>query len=132
MKKYILACLLMVLAIASNSAVAEWVKVYGNDKVVAYADPTTIRKRGNITKVSSLFDFKLENTVSDGNTYMSVMRETEFNCKDHLQHMVGYSIYSGNMSKGRMIEKGTDPQDWKPVSQSNIAHAMWEYACTKD
>lgn len=132
MKSMGLVFLLMLLAVVSNSALAEWVKVYGNDKVVAFADPSTFHKRGNIVKISSLFDFRAGNVLSDGDSYLSVLRETEFNCKDHLQHMVGYAIYSGSMGKGKVLENGADPQDWKPVSQMNIAHAMWQFACAGD
>lgn len=129
MKKIILAAMMMGIG---ASASAEWVRVGGNDKVTAYADPATLRQKGNIMKVTSLFDFKAESLLTDGSPYMSVMRETEFNCKDHVQHMVGYSIYSANMGKGKQLEKGSDPQDWKPVTPSGIAHAMWNFACERD
>lgn len=120
------------MAAASNSVLADWNRVSGNDKVTAYADNSTIRKKGNLVKIWSLFDFKNENTMSDGGSYLSVMRETEFNCKDHVQHMLSYSIHSGNMGKGRVLDKGGDPQDWKPVSQSAIATAMMGFACSKE
>ena len=132
MKKIIMAALMMLMAGLSTTALAEWVRVSGNDKVTAYADLTTVRRKGNIVRLTSLFDFKVENLQTDGSPYLSVMRETEFNCKDHVQHMVGYSIYSGNMGKGKMLDKGTDPQDWKPVSQSGMAVAMREFACSKE
>jgi len=132
MKRIILVSSLLLLISMSSSALAEWVKVAGNDKLTAYADPSTLRKKGNITKIWSLFDFRAENTLTDGSPYLSVMRETEYNCKDHVQHMLSYSIYSGNMGKGKLLDKGGDPQDWKPVSQSGMAMAMMEYACSKD
>lgn len=132
MKKVLLAALMMWMAGVSSAALAEWVRVSGNEKVTAYADPTTVRRKGNIVRVTSLFDFKNENLLTDGSPYLSVVRETEFNCKDHVQHMVGYSIYSGNMGKGRMLDKGTDAQEWKPVSQSGMAVSMREYSCSRE
>jgi hypothetical protein len=132
MQKIILALLVPYLAVAGNTALADWVRVNGNDKVTAYADSSSIRKKGNLVKIWSLFDFKAENTLSDGSPYLSVMRETEFNCKDHVQHMLSYSIHSGNMAKGRVLDKGGDPQDWKPVAQSGIATSMMAFACSKD
>lgn len=116
----------------SMSVLGEWFRVSGNDKVTAYADTTSVRQKGNIVRVTSLFDFKVENLVEDGTPYLSVVRETEFNCKDRVQHMVGYTIYSGNMAKGRVLDKGSDPQDWKPVSPSGIANSMRNFACSRD
>ena len=116
----------------SGSVMADWDKVYSNDKLIVFADPSSIRRKGNIVKVSTLFDFKAENTYSDGSLYMSIMRETEFNCKDNLQRMVSYSIHSGKMGKGRLVDSGTSPQDWKQVSKANIALDMKTFACDSE
>jgi hypothetical protein len=132
MKRIILAALMMLTAGVSASALAEWVRVSGNDRVTAYADPGTLRKRGNIVKITSLFDFKEENTFADGSPYISVLRESEFNCKDNVQHMISYAIYSGNMARGHVVDKGGEPQDWKTVSPSNMALAMRDYACKRE
>ena len=116
----------------SGSVMADWDKVYSNDKLIVFADPSSIRRKGNIVKLLTLFDFKAENTYSDGSLYMSIMRETEFNCKDNLQRMVSYSIHSGKMGKGRLVDSGASPQDWKPVSKANIALDMKTFACDSE
>ena len=132
MKRIILTSL-MLLAVGMNVGVAaEWVRVAGNDKVSAYADAANIRKKGILVKIWSLFDYKVDNVLSDGTHYASVMREAEFNCKDHVQHMLSYSIHSGSMGKGRVLDKGGEPQDWKPVSQGAIAMSMFDFACNKE
>lgn len=117
------------LGIMSTNAAADWVRVYSNDKLVAFADSSSIRKKGNILKVLSLFDFKAENVLTDGESYNSIIRETEFNCKDNQQRMISFSIHSGKMGKGKMLESGSDPQDWKPVSKEAVAVEMRDYAC---
>lgn len=131
MKKIILSTLLL-LAGTSSSALADWVRVSGNDKVVVFADATTMRKKGNIVKISSLFDFKTESVYNDGNSYMSIVRETEFNCKDNLQRMISYAIYAGKMGKGNVVDSGTNLQDWKPVSKAGIAISMKKFACESE
>lgn len=132
MKKIYMAALMSLMTMASMSALAEWFRVSGNEKVSAYADTTSLRQKGNIVRMTSLFDFKVENLLEDGTSYQSVIRETEFNCRDHVQHMVGFSLYTGNMGKGRLLDKGADPQDWKPVSPSGIANAMYRFACSRE
>ena len=131
MKKIMLVNAVLLMTAVSSSAMAEWVRVHTNDKVTLYADPTTIRKKLYIVKIWSLFDYKANNVLSDGNQYLSSMRETEFNCRDNLQRMIGYSIYSGKMGKGKLLDSGSEPQDWKPVSKANIALEMKNFACER-
>lgn len=132
MKRIYVAALMALMTSASNSALAEWFRVSGNDKVTAYADTTSLRQKGNIVRMTSMFDFKVENLLVDGTSYQSVVRETEFNCRDHVQHMVGFSLYTGNMGKGRVLDKGGDAQDWKPVSPSGMANSMYKFACSRE
>lgn len=132
MRKIIFAVLVLLTTVMSNSAMAEWVRVHGNDKVTVYADPSTMRNRLYIARIMTLFDFRSENVMSDGNQYMSVIRETEFNCRENLQRMISYSIYSGKMGKGRVLDNGSEAQDWKPVSRASIALDMKNYACERN
>lgn len=131
MKNVMLASLVLLSGV-STSVCADWVKIYSNDKMTAYGDPTTLRVRGNISKISSMFDFKTEAALADGNTYNSVVRDTEFNCRENLQRMMGYSIFSGKMAKGKVLDIGADAQDWKPVSKLKVAIDMKDYACNSD
>jgi hypothetical protein len=43
--------LILLLAVLSSSAMAEWIKVGANDNSTIYADPATIRKEGNMVKM---------------------------------------------------------------------------------
>jgi hypothetical protein len=132
MKKIIFAAVVLWVTAASNSAMAEWVRVNGNDKLNAYADPSSVRKKGNITKITSLFDFRAENSLSDGSVYLSIIRETEFNCKQNQQRMVAYSIHAAKMGKGKVLESGSEPQDWKRSSREAIALSMKNFACSRN
>lgn len=132
MKKIMLASTLLVLSVLSSSAMAEWVRIYGDDKMNAYADSASIRKKGNVTKVFSLFDFRDENTLKEGAAYQSIVRETDFNCKQNQQRMVSFVIYSGKMAKGKVVESGDETQDWKTVSREQVARDMKKYVCSND
>jgi hypothetical protein len=129
MKKILLAAVVLLMTVASGSALAEWVWVASSDKVTAYADPSSMRKKLNIVKLWTLFDYKTEGALTDGSPFLSVMRETEFNCKDNFQRMTGYSIHSGRLGKGKTLESGNEPQEWKPVSRSAMALQMKKFAC---
>ena len=49
MKKLLLT---LMLAVVSTSAMAEWVEVGTTDSHLVYADPASIRKVGDIVKIS--------------------------------------------------------------------------------
>ena len=132
MKKIIFVILVILTTLVSTSAMAEWIRVHGNDKVTVYADPSTIRKKLYVVRIMTLFDFRAENVLADGNQYMSIMREAEFNCREKQQRMISYSIYSGKMGKGKVLDSGSEPQEWKPVSRASIALDMKNFACEKN
>jgi len=49
---------------------AEWVEVSEGDSVTVYADPSTIRKKGNTVKMWSLFDYHTpQQLLSGGRSY---------------------------------------------------------------
>lgn len=132
MKSLKLLLVFLLLSGMSSVALAEWVRIYGNDQLNAYADASSIRKRGNITKVVSLFDFREVRVLKDGTPYHSIIREAEFNCKQNQQRMVSFAIYSAKMAKGKIVESGEETQDWKTVSREQIARDMKKYVCSKE
>jgi len=50
--------ILILLIVASGSAMAEWAPDGGNDRFTLYSDLTTISKSGNMVKMLRLTDFK--------------------------------------------------------------------------
>jgi hypothetical protein len=132
MKRLKLLAVFLMLSGMSSAALAEWVRIYGNDQLNAYADAASIRKKGNITKVIALFDFRDERVLKDGMPYQSIVRETEFNCKQNQQRMVSFAIYSAKMAKGKIVESGDEAQDWKTVSREQVARDMKKYVCSRD
>ena len=56
--------LMMLLVVSGGPAYAEWVEVSASKVagVIAYADPGTIRRKGDLVKMSSLFDLQTTQT----------------------------------------------------------------------
>ena len=65
--------LIMLLVTSGGPAYAEWVEVSTNKMagVIAYVDPDTIRRKGDLVKMSSLFDLKTTQVVG-ANSYLSI------------------------------------------------------------
>jgi len=96
------AILILLLAVVSSSAMAEWVKVSEDKLVTAYADPTTIRKLGDKVKMWALWDYS---TAQEGDSkpYMSVRIQNEYNCKEETVRQIYATTFSGNMAEGNTI-----------------------------
>jgi hypothetical protein len=68
---------LMLLAVVSSSAAAEWVEVSKSETVTVYADPATIRKAGDMVKMWTLSDYKTPDDVHRSRVY-----QHEYDCKE--------------------------------------------------
>ena len=123
--------LTMLLAIVSSSAVAGWINVGGNEIYIAYADPATIRKSGNMVKMRNLADFKMVQPSDKGKPFMSQKMQSEYDCKEKRTRLLYFTWYSGNMSKGEIVLSGPGPSEWEPVTPLSVNAILWKFACGK-
>jgi len=123
---------MMLLAVVSSSAMAEWVYVTETEKkteveaFTAYADPTTIRKTSNRVKMWSLYDYK---TVQERGI-ISAKQKNEYNCKKKQSRQLFLSAYSGHMTNGETVLIYNEPDDhWKRAPLGSVLEAVLEFAC---
>lgn len=126
MGKYIL---LMLLAVGSNRAIAEWVSVSGSGSTTVYVDISTFRKDGNKVKMWILQDSKTAKPTTP--PYMSSKEEMEFDCAEEQSRALYRSFHSGNMGAGETVHTSPDPDKWKPVPPESIIEVVWKLACGK-
>jgi hypothetical protein len=105
--------LMIILAVMSSSAMAEWVEVgssyidYASMKTTAYADPASIRKVGDIVKMRTRVDYKPVEMV-DGKKQKTIIAKAisvawsqgEYDCKN--------------------IQSREGSFEWTPVSPGSI------------
>ncbi len=131
MKKLLLT---LILAVVSSSAMAEWVGVGRSveaEGVTLYANPTTIRKSGNMVKMWRLIDYKTAKDAA-GKQYMSTKRQDEYDCKEERLRIISLVAYSKNMGKGKVVGTADNKlYDWFPVTPDSLEEIIWEYACGK-
>ncbi len=125
------AILMMLLAVASSSAVAAWVKVGGNDTAAFFADPATIRRAGDTVKMWHLYDYKTVRAPEGIKPYISIRVQSEFDCKGERARLLSGSFHSGNMAGGEIVYKGSDPGSWAPVPPHTTNETLWKFACGK-
>ena len=75
------AILMMILAVVSSSAMAEWDKLGATNVSTVYVEPTTIRKSVNKVKMWSLENFNSVQVVI-GKKYLSTKTQDEYDCKE--------------------------------------------------
>lgn len=123
--------LMVLLAVVSSSAMAEWVQItVGHETLIVYADPASLRRASNKVKMWVLIDFKMSQTV-DGKPYVSLKRQDEFNCKDEQSRTLFTSAYSRNMGGGDVIYSESISYKWSPVMPGSVGEGLWKFACGK-
>jgi hypothetical protein len=127
MKKAILSLLL---AAMSSGATAEWVQVYEGDTSDAYADLTTIRKKGNTVKMWDMVSLKHPQEV-DGVSFQSVKSQSEYDCAKVLSRLLSVYSYSLPMGTGEVVISESNPSDWEPVIPGTRGVIMWNVVCSK-
>jgi hypothetical protein len=125
--------ILMLLAVVSNCAMAEWVQIGSSDDgaMTVYANPATLRKVGNKVKMWDLGDYKIAQDSGKGDQFMSIRGQSEYNCKEEQYRTLYLSFHSGNMGAGEIIGSHPDPKKWLPVMPESLIEALWKFACGK-
>jgi cellobiose-specific phosphotransferase system component IIB len=141
--------LMLILAGMSTSAMAEWVEVTAihsqesPEIQIAYVDPATVHKNGNLVNMVVLVDHQsglskgMDNKIakffsmSKGDITKSWEVQDEFDCKDKKLRMLSYIAYSEHMRSGDIVPNDMVTGDWKPVIPGSIGDALWKYACGK-
>jgi hypothetical protein len=128
MKRLLLITLLF---LSSDPAYAEWVVVGVSDSgMTTYADPDTIRRKGNLVKMWYLYDFKTTQTILN-KSYLSSRSQDEYDCTHDRHRALASTSFSGNMGSGKVRSSYSIKGKWEPVSPGTITQALWKVACEK-
>lgn len=127
--------LVLLLAVVSSSAMAEWVEVGSDDamNLTIYADPSTIIKRGSMEIISVLYDYKRIQHDENLPPFLSTISQEEYDCNELRTKDITSSDYSNNMGKG--VEKNNDDEinsEWNSIEPDTNGEALWEFACKKE
>ncbi|HSL01997.1 MAG TPA: surface-adhesin E family protein [Nitrospiraceae bacterium] len=98
--------------------------------VIAYADPDTIRRKGDLVKMSSLFDLRTAQT-GRVNSYSSIKAQQAFDCAQDRSRALAYTKFAGNMGHGVEVNSVSVEQTWKPVAPMSVGQELWKIACGK-
>ena len=130
-----LAVIVSVLAIAVIYALylkapPRWVAVGEYVDSTVYADPNSIRKKGDMVKIWDLQDYKRV-IVSDRLQVLSLREQLEFDCKKERVRMLFRSVFHHPMADGNELKSEGDGTGgaWSPVSPTSIEGGLLKFAC---
>jgi hypothetical protein len=128
MKRLLLIALLV---LSSGPAYAEWMSLGASDSgTTVYADTATIRREGDLVKMSVLFDFKTMQTKADV-SYLSAKAQMEYDCAEQRFEGLAVMYFSGNMGTGNLLDRSSGKGKRLRVSPGSLDHALWKLACGK-
>ena len=121
------ATLMILLAVVSSGAVAEWVKVSENDAVFFYIDPATIRRNGDFRRVWEMRNMK----KIDKDGVMSVRALMEYDCKEERSRILSISEHSEPMLGGKVLLSADDPSTWRYAAPGTVFESTLKIVCAK-
>jgi len=125
MKKLLL---ILFLVFISTNARAEWVMIGEDDASIVYADPSTMRNKGDLIKIWSLYDFLKPKDMS-GKSYLSMELQYEFDCGKKLSRKAYIIYYSANMGGGEKGSFSYPPKQWHEVKPTSAREKIFHMVC---
>lgn len=125
------AVLMMLLAVVSNSAMAEWREIGGNNKYTVYINPKILWQDGKIAKMWHLFDYKAVRSSNCHIDYISSILQYEYDCKEEKFRSVYLSAHSEHMGQGEssVVHSSPYPDKWEPVVPGSFGKTLFNMAC---
>jgi hypothetical protein len=123
--------LIIFLFLSSAPAYAEWVEIgTSNIGATVYADPDTIRRKGDLVKMWILYDFNATQTVLK-KSYLSSRSQDEYDCTEDRHRALASTSFSGNMGSGKVRSSYSIKGKWEPVPSGTMTQTLWKVACDK-
>ena len=119
------------LACLSGSAAADWVAVATNKKMTTYADPSTIKADGSISKMWSLYDWTPPKVNAQGVSHSSTKALVEYDCAEERHRYVYSANFVDPMGRGNANLIDDKPTSWQPVIPGSVALKLYNTACKR-
>jgi hypothetical protein len=123
--------LFILLFLSGGPAFADWISLGESDSgTTVYADPTTMRREGDLVKMEVLFDFKTVRT-KEGVSYLSAKAHMEYDCAVQRYEGLAVMYFSGNMGNGNLLDRSSGKGKWLRISPGSLDQSLWKLACGK-
>ena len=117
------------LAATASMAQGDIKAVGDSEKAVYYVDTGTLKRAGDIRTFWSIMDYKQPQTTSRGATYNSTRTNMEINCKEQTVFMRQFSMHSGNMTKGEVLDTQGIMRDAQAIPRGTPLFDIMKFVC---
>jgi hypothetical protein len=121
----------MGLLVGSTSAHAAWVAVHDARDYVAYVDPQTVSREGDILRMRDLVDLKSPRPSPRGTQHASSIGHSEFDCRNERMRTFHFALHSGQMGNGHIVETPAMSAQWLDLTSGTLLRVLWDFACSR-
>jgi hypothetical protein len=114
-----------------HTAIAEWQRVATTDSGIIYVDDGTIKRNGPIRSFWSLLDYRTPQKAQRGAYYVSTRTHMEMDCRKELVHILQFSMHSGPMLTGEIIDSQGVMREWQTIPPDTPLVALYKFICNK-
>ena len=121
---------LLMLALISTAAYGEWTKTgIGVDSSI-YVDKGTMKRSGDLIRITYLQNFSLGTTSDDGKmTYKSSRTVEEFNCKKGESRTASFEWFSDVMGGGKQVYRDVHTYPFEKVDEESLVGSVMRGVC---
>ena len=123
---------LMLLAVVTRSAAAEWLWLGVRDSTTSYFDFSTISRAGNMAKVWVLVDYQTPPAQDFTKPYKSHKQQFEFDCEQRKMRSLALVFYADNMGEGEAVYTENVSGGWTNQPKGRIDGFLMKIACGKE
>ena len=125
MKKFLLLFLLI-----SGTVYGEWTRTGFNQESTMFIDSQTIKKTGDLVRVTYLLDLPLGTTSEDKKySYKSSKTVEEFDCKKILSRTISFEWYSDTMGKGKRVYEHLHTFPFEKITEGSLIDGVKKKVC---
>ncbi|MFO0701575.1 MAG: hypothetical protein U0236_20325 [Nitrospira sp.] len=117
---------------------AEWVAIadryQSHPLQIAYLDPSTIHRNGNVVTLSVLTDWKEMQGGRTPTRFYSTKLSKQVDCTGKLVRTLASTDYYGHMGTAEVIGGGrhSSEDQWVAIKPGTMNQGLWEVVCTRE
>ena len=130
-KAVILIPAVLMAFLGANTAHADWTKVDTYDAGTYYIDADKVKRSGYMRSFWSVLDYKAPQKTTRGLAYQSTRTHMEIECRQKTVHILSFSMHSGPMLTGEVIDTQGVMRDWQSIPPDTPLEKLHKLVCTR-
>lgn len=116
-------------ALSGSLAHAEMKSLGSSGAATYFVDTATVKRDGNLRNLWSVMDYKSPQTTQRGAKYLSTRTNMEINCKNQTVLMRQFSMHSGPMASGEVLDTQGVWRDAQSVPPGTPLFTIMKFVC---